>query len=224
MTQRRGIHEPRHRWTCDQLDRLRREFAQARTDDLALALGLRYSQVAQKAAALGLKKSPAYLQSPAAHRLDGVKGMGTRFAPGATPWNKGTHFEAGGRSAETRFKPGNVTHTWKPLGTLRVNADGYLERKLGDTGYPPRDWRGVHRVVWEAVHGPVPSKHVVCFRPGRRSSVEASITIDALELVSRAELMRRNSVHTVYPPAIARVVQLRGALTRQINKRAKDAT
>ena len=39
-----------------------------------------------------------------------------------------------------------------------------------------------------------------------------------LRVFTRAELMRRNTCHN-HGPEIAQVIQLRGAVTRQINKR-----
>ena len=42
-------------------------------------------------------------------------------------------------------------------------------------------------------------------------------------LMTRAELMKRNSYHNRYPKEVARLVQLRGAVTRQINKRSNQA-
>ena len=59
------------------------------------------------------------------------------------------------------------------------------------------------------------------FRPGRASTDEARIALDALELVSRAELMRRNSRHARYPPEVNQLIQLKGALNRKINARSK---
>ena len=81
----------------------------------------------------------------------------------------------------------------------------------------------MHRLVWEAACGAVPDGHIVVFRPGRKTTDPDKITLDALELLTRAENMRRNSVHSKYPPEVARLVQLRGALTRQINRKAKEA-
>ena len=40
------------------------------------------------------------------------------------------------------------------------------------------------------------------------------------ELVTRAELMRRNSMHR-HGPELARITQLRGCITRQINRRTR---
>lgn len=45
-----------------------------------------------------------------------------------------------------------------------------------------------------------------------------------LELVTRAEMMRRNSYHNTLPDDVKRLVQLKGQLTRKINtlERAND--
>jgi hypothetical protein len=53
-----------------------------------------------------------------------------------------------------------------------------------------------------------------------RTTVLEDITADKVECISRSENMRRNSYHR-YGQEIARLVQLRGALTRQINKRSQ---
>jgi len=106
-----------------------------------------------------------------------------------------------------------------------ATQDGYLERKVTDdpSFVPNRRWVSVHRLVWEAAHGPVPQGHAVVFLPGRRTADLASITLDGLELVSRAELMRRNSYHTRYPKEVAQLIQLKGALNRKINRRSRQA-
>lgn len=154
--------------------------------------------------------------------------MATQFQPGAAPWNKGTHFLAGGRSVETRFQAGrdpSEARNYLPIGSLRLSKDGYLERKETDDRdiAPARRWVAVHRLVWIAAHGALPSGHVVVFKPGRRSAVLESITADGLELVTRVELMRRNSYHTNYPPEMRTLVQLKGAINRQVNRIAKES-
>jgi hypothetical protein len=77
----------------------------------------------------------------------------------------------------------------------------------------------VHLLVWEAANGPVPPGHAITFLPGRRTTDASLITLDALQLVSRAELMRRNSHHTNYPKEVSQLIQLKGALNRKINRR-----
>ena len=220
----------RRHWTESELALLRSGFASHRTDDLAHELGRSYSTVAQKAAKLDLRKSAEYLLSPDAHRLDGVKGGATRFKPGLTPWNKGRPGSTGTQEGcrATQFKAGCMSgaaqHNYVPIGTLRISKDGYLERKMNDAHpTPARRWVAVHRLVWEAAHGEIPAGHLVVFRPGTKTTDLPLVTAEKLELVTRAENMRRNSVHSKYPPELARLVQLRGALTRQINSKAKEA-
>jgi hypothetical protein len=146
----------------------------------------------------------------------------SQFKPGMVPWNKGASYAAGGRCAETQFKPGQAGTTRAPIGTERISKDGYLERKVEEWSGSPRNWKAVHVLVGRAQTAQSRAGHVVCFRPGRRSTDRDLITVDALELVSRADLMRRNTVQNL-PKPLAQLVQLRGALNRQINRKAKEA-
>ena len=66
--------------------------------------------------------------------------------------------------AETQFKPDTRPHTWKPIGSTRLSREGYLQRKISDTGYPPKDWVGVHILMWQEAHGPLPKGFAVSFR------------------------------------------------------------
>jgi hypothetical protein len=155
-------------------------------------------------------------------RRDDHPGQATQFQKGQTPWNKGTHYTAGGRSAETRFKPGErrgvAVNLYKPIGSERISKDGYLERKIND-GLPlQKRWRAVHLIEWEAINGPLPAGHAIAFKDGDKTNRAP----DNLELITRAELMRRNTVHN-YPKEIAKLVQLRGALVRQINRKTRKA-
>lgn len=228
MTQSRGILAKRRPWGEVELRMLRESYADSRTDDLAAALGRTLTTVYQKAISMGLRKSAEYLATDNACRIQRGKQneamKAAQFKPGLTPWNKGAKGVTGTQEAcrATQFKPGAVPHTWKPIGTLRINADGVLERKVTDDGRGPRDWVGVHRLVWIEANGPVPDGHVVVFKPGRKTTELEVIAADFVECVTREELMRRNSYHTNYPPEVAKLIQLRGAINRQINKRAKE--
>ena len=215
MTKRRIHAEPRRYWTPAETRAVKRRYPHEPTADIARDLGRSVVTVYQRAALLGLSKTAAYLASPAAHRLDGVKGMGTRFQKGSTPWNKGTHWTAGGRSALTRFKPGNVSKRWDPevyvIGALRINTAGGLDIKVRKG---LRAWDSLARYVWTTERGPIPKGYVIRVKNGDQDDTR----IENLECISRVENMRRNTYHR-YGKEIARVIQLRGALTRQINKR-----
>jgi hypothetical protein len=214
VTKSRGINRLKWRATEQQDVELRRDFATTSTADLAARFGVHYHQVARRATTLGLRKLEEYLVS-AGGRTDGVRGMGTRFQPGHRPWTAGKTLT--GRIASTAFKPGQRPANYKPLGSLRINAGGYLQRKITETGYPPHDWQFVHRLVWVEAHGPIPPGHVVTFRTGRRTTDPELLTVDALELISQRELMDRNRL----PPELQAISQLRGVLTRALNDRSK---
>lgn len=213
----------KRRWTDDEVRVLREQYPHTRTADIAAALGRTVTQLYAKADQLGVKKTAEFLISENSGRLDGVRGSGTRFQKGITPWNKGTKGITGQHEncQRTQFKKGHFSgraaEVYKPIGTERLSKDGYLERKIHD-GMPLQSrWRAVHIVRWEEINGPLPKGHALVFRDSDKSNTDPS----NMELVTRAELMRRNSYHTNYPKEIATVIQLRGAVVRQINRRAK---
>ena len=218
------------RWTGDELETLRVRYPSSRTDELAAALGRPIQSVYNKALSMGLRKSEAYLASPDAHRLDGKKGAQTRFPKGNQPWNTGTKGVSGVHPNTVRchFRKGErrgaANANYVPIGTERISKDGYLVRKVTDDPslMPARRWEAVHRLVWVGAHGPIPPGHVVVFLPGRRTADAALITVDALELVSRSELARRNHPRS-RSPELAKLVQLKGAISRQVNRIAREA-
>lgn len=206
-------------WTPEEEARLTEAYPGTRTADLATKFGCTEHKVYSKAASMGLKKTAEYLASEMACRLRRGANVGKafRFKPGQEPWNKGIPFDSGGRSHETRFQPGRRPHTWTPIGTERYSKEGYLERKITDTGVTRKDYVQVHRLVWEAHNGPIPEGHTIVFRDKDKTNIEP----DNLECISRADLMRRNSYHN-YGKQIARIIQLKGAVQRQINKRERS--
>ncbi|WP_250865633.1 HNH endonuclease signature motif containing protein [Caballeronia sp. INSB1] len=223
----------RRLWTDDEIEQLKRQYPDYETAEIARSLGRPIRPVYQKAASLGLKKTAAFLASDSSGRIQrgrtDERMVATQFKKGQTSWNKGVKGICGTHenSRRTQFKKGEMRgaaqHNYVPIGSERISKDGYLERKVNDDHpVPARRWVGVHRLVWEAANGPVPAGHVVCFLPGRRMSDADRITLDALELVSRAELARRNHPVT-RDPELAKLVQLKGAITRQINRIAREA-
>lgn len=218
MTKSRNLIRPKWRPDAVAIELVRRNYATSRTADLAQVLGVAYHQVAKLAQSLGLKKDEAWLNGPDGGRTDGQRGLGTRFQPGQVPWTKG---RKGIRtSPATEWQKGRPPLNFSPIGTVRLGGCGYLQIKVQATGYPPRDWLMLHRHVWQQAHGPVPQGHVVVFKDGRRRLTADEITLDVLECITRAEHMARHTFHQ-YGPDIAAVVQLRGVLSRQINRRAR---
>lgn len=222
MTKRRSPGPRRLFWSPEDEQLLRELYPDAPTNQIADRIGRNQRAVYAKAKALGLRKSAEFLSSAASGRLQSVSGVGvaTRFKARHEPWNKGKTYVAGGRSQETRFAPGHVPLQWVPIGTETVDSQGYRKRKVRDdapAGESRRNWRFVHILLWEAENGPVPSGHAIVFRNGDRSDFR----IENLELVSRAELARRNSVHNL-PEDVKQAIRGIAVLNRQINKLTRE--
>lgn len=145
----------------------------------------------------------------------------SQFKSGHVPANKGKKLkpEIYEKIKHTMFKKGQTPICYRPVGSERVNKDGYIEIKVADPG----TWRLKHRVIWEEAYGPIPAGHNVQFRNGDKQDLR----IDNLYLISRAEQMgKENSFHTRYPEELKAVIRLKGSIKRQITehnkKRRKD--
>lgn len=197
------------RWTEHELAKLRAQYPDALTANIAARLGRTLRQVYGMANRLGLKKSGAFLASAASGRLDGLRGSQSRFCKGQTPWNKGQKgLACGGR--DTQYQPGQMPHNHVPVGTVVTSSDGYLKIKTAE----PKTWRWLHRQVWEDANGPIPRGMALIFRDGNREHC----TLDNLQLISRSELMSRNTIHR-YPQELKNTLRLVGKLRRTINDR-----
>lgn len=216
----------RRRWTLEEDAILRSRYPNEPTIRIAKTLGRSLSATFKRAESLGLAKAPEYLAAFWAEsaRRAVTAGAATRFARGHVPANKGCAHRPGwapGRMRAGQFRRGErrgvAVRLYQPIGTERLSKDGYLQRKTNDDLPLQRRWRFVHVLVWEAAHGPAPKGHAIVFRNGDRRDIR----IENLELVTRAELMARNTVHNL-PKPLARTVQLLGALNRQIRRKARE--
>ena len=226
MTKRRIAREPYRFWTPEEDAELTRLYSTTESAaSIAARLGRTKGAVYQRVSALGLSRPLEAVAAMARDRSSRPDhgGRNTRFRPGNVPWTAGRKgYDAGGRSHETRFKAGTrsgrAAQLWKPIGHERI-VGGYLQRKVTGTGNTPRDYRPVHHLNWESERGPIPAGYALaCLSADKLNTDPAN-----WEIVPRAELMRRNSIHN-YPKEIAEAVQLRGALIRQINRRTKESS
>lgn len=85
---------------------------------------------------------------------------------------------------KTSFKKGNRPHNWKPVGSERVNVDGYIEIKTAE----PKTYELKHRVIWEEHHGVIDEKLVIRFI----DNDPLNCVIENLEAVTHAEHLYLN--------------------------------
>ena len=172
-----------------------------------------------KARSMGLARSAEYLASEHACRLRRGDNIGAayRFQKGHTTWNAGMKgWQAEGCQA-TQFKAGQVNgmaaQLLQPVGAERITKDGIRQRKIREDGPPQKRWRAYHAILWEEHHGPIPAGHIVVFRDRDMTRIE----IDNLELITRAENMRRNTIHR-YPPELKSAIRTLKKLKRTIEE------
>ena len=219
------MSHPRTPWTAEAEAMLTQHYPTTAGPALADMLGRPLRTVYYKAWSMGLKKSREFISEQArAHMLDPAHpARKSQFQPGLTPWNKGKPFDSGGRSVQTRFKPGNKPSTTLPMGAYRLvhevsTGRWVLEQKTSDTsGASNKRWTAVSRLVWQRAHGPIAPGHVVVFKPGMFTNKLDDITADKLDCITRAEHAYRNSARCK-SPELAGLVALKGHITRQVNR------
>lgn len=113
-------------------------------------------------------------------------GLDCRFKTGQRSWNRGKKgLQIGGK--ETQFKKGNKPHNHVPVGSERVNGDGYIDVKIAD-GKGRLNWKAKQVIIWEEANGPVPKGYAVIFGDGNRRNFD----LNNLILVSRRQLAMLN--------------------------------
>lgn len=145
--------------------------------------------------------------------------VGGQFQKGHITANKGKKGymtpEQYEKCKATMFKKGQVPQNHKPVGSERIDREGYVLIKVAE----PNKWRPKHRVLWEKVNGPIPEKHRLIFADGNRQN----IALDNLILVSYAQsfimnqkdLFKKDKELTKAGVTVAKVLD-------KVNKRKKE--
>lgn len=216
----------RRNWSEEDVIILRKHYPDLPGHIVARTLHRPLSSVYQKAQQLGLKKSAAFYASDKSGRVARGKQhpsmVATQFKRGQKSWNKGMKGWSPEGSKATQFQPGRPAceaGNYRPIGSVRLSRDGYMERKVTDDPsiYPARRWVAVHRLVWEATNGPIPRGHIVVFQRGKLTTDADAITADILECITRKENMRRNS-SARFSPQVRQLIHIKGAINRQVNR------
>jgi hypothetical protein len=203
-------------WTKDQDEYLVKHFADGDTKQICKILKRSKSAVYGRAYMLGLKKSDEAKRKYGCY-LTGKEGRAYRYPKGHVPANKGKKMPAHiyEKAKATMFKRGNIPQTHRPVGTISERSSHkrestYLYVKIAE----PNKWKMLHRLTWEKANGPIPRGMNLVFKDGdfRNCSLEN------LELITRAENMRRNTIHNRYPQKLKNAIMTLGALKRKIRE------
>ena len=111
-------------------------------------------------------------------------GLTGHFEKGNIPLNGFKSGELPPKSIEHQFKKGHKPVNWRPVGSERVNVDGYVEIKTAE----PNTWQLKQKVVWETKNGRVPDGCKIIFLDGNKENV----SIENLAIVSNDEMLEMN--------------------------------
>lgn len=195
-------------WPPDKVRKLRKLYPDHTNEEIARLLGKKESAIQSKGFYMGLRKDPEWLRQQC---------LKTAFKKGHVPPNKGKKWdeylskENQQRIRSTCFKKGQMPKNHKPVGWERKAVDGYWEVKVAE----PNQFKAKHRILWEQHHGPIPKGVNIVFIDGNPEN----IVIENLRAETMVEKFNRCcSIHTRFPKEIRELVQLKGALQRQLNR------
>jgi hypothetical protein len=151
------------------------------------------------------------------------KKRSSRIQPGTAPPNKGKKIHEYMNATQievfksNQFKTGSTPHNALPDGSevQRVDKSGKIYTLVKVPG--ERKLVLKHRFVWERFHNKkVPYRHKITFKDGTTNN----FAIDNLECISYEAQMLQNSLHN-YPEELKELIFIKGAITRQINKKTQ---
>ena len=143
-----------------------------------------------------------------------MKSNSGSFKKGHIPTTKGTKGIMKPNSGS--FKKGHIPNNRKPIGSERLNRDGYIELKISN----PDKWKLKHRVVFEKHYGDIPKNMIVIFLDKNKTNCDK----DNLELVTKREhlIMNKKGYYSTDPILTKASLNLIRLELRIIDKR-KDS-
>jgi hypothetical protein len=186
----------RELWTEQEIAVLVEHYPHRSTKEVAELLNRTVKQCYCKANLLRLFKSPEYLATASSGRLKTGNKL-TFFPKGNIPWNKGMKgLQIGGE--QTQFKKGTIPPNHRPVGSTRIDKEGYTSIKIAE----PCKWVLLHRHLYELEYGKINCNEVIVFRDKNRGNFD----INNLEKISMSENMERNRI-TKYPIEIQETIK-----------------
>jgi hypothetical protein len=196
-------------------------FADNYTETICSVLNRSYGSVSSQSFMMGLKKSDAFHEMEMQRQAERLKTSGKehRFTKGSIPSNKGKKMsdEVYEKVKNTMFKKSKVPHNayqvWHEV--LRKDKCGkdYWMIKL------PGEKKLKYKHIWlyECKYGKVKKGFNVAFIDGN----SLNCTIENLECISNADLMRRNTIHR-FPKELKSTIRLVNKLKRTINGKEQN--
>lgn len=147
-------------------------------------------------------------------------GFNGQFKKGHVSHNKGKRVspETYEKMKATMFKKGNVPIGTRPIGSERINAEGYVEVKVAE----PNVWKFKARIVWEEENGEIPENHYITYADGDKTNCDISnlrcITINEHLFLNRNHLNNSGE----YMDTSILIAKLDGTIRERRNKNEHD--
>jgi hypothetical protein len=177
-------------WLPWMIEKLREQYPDSDTKEMALMFGVTRIAVNWKASELRIKKSQSFLKAQREKAMELC--AGTRFKPGHNSWNKGTK----GKITVTE----GMKKNWFPSGHKPYNTtyDGCISQITDKQGRPQLKIRigdakheHLSRHNYRKAFGAIPNSHMIKFKDGNTLNCDPS----NLECVSKTLNMLINSKH-----------------------------
>jgi hypothetical protein len=204
-------------YTEEFIQYMRENFPHRSTKEISKECGIEESLLSNLADRKGIKKSEQYLTAwREKSNANLSKNTSTRFKKGHVPWTAG---KKGIRMSKgTEFKKGSMPHNTLPVGSIKLDKDGYQYVKIADApGKKSNRWKALHHVIWEQHHGPLPKNHIVIFRDKNQNNM----LIENLECISRHENMSRNTMGR-FPAELISAIRTLNKIKKQIQDGQKQ--
>lgn len=154
------------KWSAEELDWIEANCRMSRRERHAAFLARFSRKDISQGAIDGLCKRKGWLT-----------GRSGQFSPGAEPPNKGKKMPFHPNSAATRFKKGHRPANKHDVGYESIDRDGYVKVCVAATN----PWTGAathmafkHRILWEALNGPVPDGQALKCLDGNKANTDPS--------------------------------------------------
>lgn len=160
----------RHYWTKEEIEFVRKVYPDYTNNEIVKMLKDKF----------GIETNRRRLQNlKTIYDFKNKKANKGCFKKGKTPWNKGRPMdpETWEKVKATAFKKGNTSWNTRPVGSERIQSDGYVYVKIAE----PNTWELKHRVEWEKHHGKIKEDENIIFLDGNRQNC----SIENLRAVSR---------------------------------------
>lgn len=189
------------------------------TENIANDFGVSIYTVYQTAKRYQVKKSEAFLNSPASGRIQKGNQLSpaTQFKKGFPGATKGLRIEAIIKSEEKLrnwrdkclWKKGHKPHNTGTDGEIRWrNNPGYYFIRIAEN-----NWEFLHRYIWEQEYGEISPGFNVIFKDGNHRNCK----LENLECISNRELAERNR-HTKYPIELMRAIEDKNRLSKLLKQ------